>query len=598
MTTNTPGNYSSLSGGNKTYRFFGPGVYTFSSIAFNNANTIIFDFNGQPGKIVIRVLNTMNLDKIAVSYLGLPAGSTNANAARRIYTEVLNAANAAGDVFMIANGSSTTETRWLGTVYANGGIRIGSGTSGATNVNGAFWAKTTVTLNSGANAIYTPLVDCSQSAVSIVAVNDIAITPASPTGDIPCDKQEVTITSSTNISNPTYQWTSSTGYVVQNGTTATPTITTSGTYTVVVSNLDGCTATAQVSVTACLDRLQNFNKTDNQVTDGVLSGVIKGNTFKTEPGENPIVVTIGDKTLIDVILNKNNISTALSTLRGLTGNGFQEIAYYQSTVEQKQIVTCLFNTADLNIFNTNATYISLFDYIRPAYLPNNQVGAINSEGDAAIKTNLVRDAYNVDGKGVRLAVISDSYDNNGGADNDILRQDLPGLVITADNPSGTIDRSKTVIVADGRDFPKDIFGARSDEGRAMLQITHDVAPGATLLFRTGFISESDMAEGIRRLARPLNASDPNAPTAGYGSDIIVDDVSYLTSPFFTDGIISKAINDVTANYGTKYFTSAGNYGKKSYEGLFTRSMLPMHALHIDSVLMLLPDNQTVCRKFH
>ena len=112
--------------------------------------------------------------------------------------------------------------------------------------------------------------------------------------------------------------------------------------------------------------------------------------LKLRKVKNPIVVNIGDRTLIEVILNKNNIPLASSTLRGLTANGFQEIAYYTTTVEQLQIVSCLFNTADLNIFNLNPTFISLFDYIRPGYLPNTFVGAINSEGDLALKTNIVR----------------------------------------------------------------------------------------------------------------------------------------------------------------------------------------------------------------
>ena len=51
-----------------------------------------------------------------------------------------------------------------------------------------------------------------------------------------------------------------------------------------------------------------------------------------------------------------------------------------------------------------------------------------------------------------------------------------------------------------QDYPFTIFGGGSDEGRAMLQIVHDVAPKATLAFRTGFISESDFAHGVRQLA--------------------------------------------------------------------------------------------------
>ena len=118
------------------------------------------------------------------------------------------------------------------------------------------------------------------------------------------------------------------------------------------------------------------------------------------------------------------------------------------------------------------------------------------------------------------------------------------------------------------EFPSAIFGPRTDEGRAMLQIVHDVAPDATLLFGSGFLSESDHGKKIRRLAKPINPSDPNDPTAGYGANVVVDDVSYLTSPFFQKGAISKAIDDVTTLYGAKYFTSAGNYGKKAYEAFF------------------------------
>ena len=39
-----------------------------------------------------------------------------------------------------------------------------------------------------------------------------------------------------------------------------------------------------------------------------------------------------------------------------------------------------------------------------------------------------------------------------------------------------------------------------DEGRAMLQIVHDVAPGASLAFYTGDNSEADFANGIGALA--------------------------------------------------------------------------------------------------
>jgi hypothetical protein len=47
----------------------------------------------------------------------------------------------------------------------------------------------------------------------------------------------------------------------------------------------------------------------------------------------------------------------------------------------------------------------------------------------------------------------------------------------------------------------------------------------------------------------------------------VDDISYLTEPFFQDGQVARAIDNVKAN-GATYFSAAGNYGNKSYQHVF------------------------------
>jgi hypothetical protein len=73
----------------------------------------------------------------------------------------------------------------------------------------------------------------------------------------------------------------------------------------------------------------------------------------------------------------------------------------------------------------------------------------------------------------------------------------------------------------------------SDEGRAMLQIIHDIAPEANLAFRTGFINSVDFAQGIMELKDA-------------GCNIIVDDITYITEPFFRDGIVAQAVNTVVA----------------------------------------------------
>jgi hypothetical protein len=94
----------------------------------------------------------------------------------------------------------------------------------------------------------------------------------------------------------------------------------------------------------------------------------------------------------------------------------------------------------------------------------------------------------------------------------------------------------------------------------MAQIVHDVAPGAELAFRTGFAGALDFAAGINELQEA-------------GCDIIVDDITYITEPFFRDGVIAQAANNVSA-LGVSYFSAAGNFGTNSWEGNFSSAPAP------------------------
>ncbi|MES1263863.1 MAG: S8 family serine peptidase, partial [Peristeroidobacter soli] len=139
--------------------------------------------------------------------------------------------------------------------------------------------------------------------------------------------------------------------------------------------------------------------------------------------------------------------------------------------------------------------------------------------------------------------MSDSYDTNTAPNSaalDIASGDLPGV----GNPLGNTE-PVTVL----EDFP-----ARSDEGRAMLQIVHDIAPKAKLGFATANTGQLGFANNIRALA-----GDPTAPNyrAGFKADVIVDDIIYLDEPFFQDGVIAQAVDEVVAK-GVSYFSSAGN----------------------------------------
>ena len=168
------------------------------------------------------------------------------------------------------------------------------------------------------------------------------------------------------------------------------------------------------------------------------------------------------------------------------------------------------------------------------------VGATDSQG---IVQHRVDKIAGTEGSGITVGVMSDSYDTNAAPNSaaaDIATGDLPG----AGNPAGN---TTPVVVL--QDSP-----AGTDEGRAMLQIVHDLAPKARLGFATANGGEINFANNIRALA-----GFPSAPNtvAGFKADIIVDDILYLAEPFFQDGIVAQAVDEVAAT-GVSYFSSAGN----------------------------------------
>lgn len=155
-----------------------------------------------------------------------------------------------------------------------------------------------------------------------------------------------------------------------------------------------------------------------------------------------------------------------------------------------------------------------------------------SEGDAQLRAGELRSTSGADGSGVVVGVVSDSFDDLDGAATDIAEGELPG----PGNPCG---RTGAVSVQ------SDLGGGGTDEGRAMLQIVHDLAPGADLVYATGADGELAMAQQIRQLGLS-------------GADIITDDIGYLTEPMFQDGPIAAAIDENRTVRGIVHFTAAGN----------------------------------------
>ena len=174
-------------------------------------------------------------------------------------------------------------------------------------------------------------------------------------------------------------------------------------------------------------------------------------------------------------------------------------------------------------------------------------GSVISEGFGQLHVDQARETFELRGSGITVGVLSDSYDAATEAVATVARQDvasndLPGLA------SGCSGQQLPVNVL--QEFSPGPGDEAGDEGRAMLQIVHDLAPHAKLAFATAFESEESFAENIEALAAPVSEG-------GAGADVIVDDVGYLEEPFFQDGPVAVAIDNVTAA-GVTYLTAAGN----------------------------------------
>ena len=175
--------------------------------------------------------------------------------------------------------------------------------------------------------------------------------------------------------------------------------------------------------------------------------------------------------------------------------------------------------------------------------------AVVSQGDRSLRADIARRESGVTGKGIRVGVMSDSYDCAPGA----FEEGAPFTRAAQDVRNGDLPRD-VLVLKDLASAPNDDC---ADEGRAMMQLIHDVAPGSPLAFYTAFESQEDFAAGIRALAAA-------------GSKVIVDDIVYFAEPMFEDGIIAQAVDDVHAD-GVAYFSSAGNDARSSYESRFRLS---------------------------
>jgi subtilisin family serine protease len=267
-------------------------------------------------------------------------------------------------------------------------------------------------------------------------------------------------------------------------------------------------------------------------------------------GLNKYMQVIGDNIVVDITVK--DMAAAKISLQQL---GFNITGVYGRVISGIIPIKVL----------PQLSAITSIQFAKPAFKPRHReksLAAINkqkvknffwgglpvpviSQGDTAQRSYIARKKYNVNGKGVKIGILSDSYNFWNGANTGVLQGELPG-------PGNPFGFKKPVDVLE--DF---IDSSATDEGRAMAEIVHDVAPGAELAFHTAFLGQADFAQGIQDLAKK-------------GCKVMADDIFYFEEPFFQDGIIAQSV-DAAKKKGVAYFSSAGNESNNSYESDYRAS---------------------------
>jgi len=173
-----------------------------------------------------------------------------------------------------------------------------------------------------------------------------------------------------------------------------------------------------------------------------------------------------------------------------------------------------------------------------------QEGVCGNQADADQNADQARTVTGVTGAGQKIGVLSNSCNQTAIGPGTIIGT-VPNAILTGLTNQLSGDLPKQIQVIDfGPNDVVAIDGGFADEGSAMMELIHDIAPNASLVFASAYGSQAIFAENILKLGQA-------------GCTVTCDDVGYFEEPFFQDGPIAQAI---ATNYamGIPHFAATGN----------------------------------------
>jgi hypothetical protein len=187
----------------------------------------------------------------------------------------------------------------------------------------------------------------------------------------------------------------------------------------------------------------------------------------------------------------------------------------------------------------NQYYDSFFPASDDSTIATN-LGGLKTEGDILVRSNGIREVFGVSGRNIRVGVIGNGVQS-----------------LNLSQNSGELSDVDVLMAGTG------------DEGTAMLEIIHDIAPDADLSFHAYGTSSDTFKVAVTRLAEA-------------GCQVICDDLYFFRQPFLQDGDVATHIRETLRQYPNLiYVTVSGNFAPLHYQGTWKSSEPTMlnHTCH-------------------